>query len=825
MAISTQDFIKGIDLTGVGATATASQLNQLIDAGYVGADRGMVVVSTDHALNQPFVPDAITTAKFTRYFWKRIPHADADDLTPIYYMWDDSVTSGDLLKWVIVNYGNAIQALDNGVSVKAFDLIVKGTQVDPRYFGADPTGVEDSTAAIRKAIFYADSIGGSVKFKPGTYLVSYNVDYQSDETKPYGSGTLFCDRDRANVWIPVPSGMTICADGDAIIKIARMEVGQYGSHLFSSKGFENTTFEGLCFDGNYEDQPSVVGGYAGGATVDGIVCGNNSIVRNCKFTRMGGYAVPTTGMADGYPQVSLIGGEYFCIVAASNCLIEHNYMSNCWAGAVIVVGSYTKVIGNYCQDMAGIVLSCFFPYIGSIYELCNTNPSFILDYRTNSPLSKWKGIDLGTYPSIAQDFFGYNGSNPLTSAQLEAKSTFIPPATGAQNDYDKSCYSYWCIGNEFVNNTIIRFALDAIHLERGLGTIIKGNHITQGIARLLNPSDANYPVSGGSILTSTSGVAIECSQLSSDSIIEDNTIVCVDQGTVVLSGGVMGKFAVLEAVADTEAILNTYYGAGNSQLGIQDVTIGKNKVYGLYNAFSKIHLQDTVLYGRGQTFGINSIGGVGSINAGDVPSVVWPNAVQEVIFKGGACDDIAMDPNIFLLPLGKFNFCNTQGVNSMEKDRFYLTYGAAYGHYDASGVIWGTLRTNFRFIPLRSLTRFQLTYKIRITDTTDSTFVVEQSGVINVANELLDISFAHDITSLNYQNGSIEIVPFHNNLLPGNMCAPCRRVLDSHYRGGLAFYCNPADYTKYGIVEGGPGYLQYLSNTLIIQFVGEMIEL
>lgn len=69
------------------------------------------------------------------------------------------------------NLGNDINGLTNIVS----------DTTNPIYYGADPTGVEDSTTAINDCI--QANKGGTINFTPGTYLISdtINLPFKNDE--------------------------------------------------------------------------------------------------------------------------------------------------------------------------------------------------------------------------------------------------------------------------------------------------------------------------------------------------------------------------------------------------------------------------------------------------------------------------------------------------------------------------------------------------------------------------------------------------------------------------------------------------------------------
>lgn len=121
MPISLQDFKKGIDLTGL-PSITASQINDLIDDGTPADDRGLILETTDTALNTPAVPNAAVTVKFKRYIWKRIIFTTA---AVKLYFWDESVVSdATFLKWVELNASVAeVIELVNAATALANDAV------------------------------------------------------------------------------------------------------------------------------------------------------------------------------------------------------------------------------------------------------------------------------------------------------------------------------------------------------------------------------------------------------------------------------------------------------------------------------------------------------------------------------------------------------------------------------------------------------------------------------------------------------------------------------------------------------------------------------
>lgn len=105
MAPSAQDFVKGVDVTGL-PEVNDTELNQLVDAAVVANDRGLIIASTDSALDVPDVPDPNADPaqdKWKRYVWKRTPDASATDKRPMLYQWEDDADSdATLLKWKLI---------------------------------------------------------------------------------------------------------------------------------------------------------------------------------------------------------------------------------------------------------------------------------------------------------------------------------------------------------------------------------------------------------------------------------------------------------------------------------------------------------------------------------------------------------------------------------------------------------------------------------------------------------------------------------------------------------------------------------------------------
>lgn len=99
--MTTQDFTKGIDITAQ-ETVTGSQMNQLVDVARTASDKGLIIETTDTAIETPEVPnpaqdyDGITPNWWTRYIWRR----KTLNIGVIHYYWDDDAVEDPIyLKW------------------------------------------------------------------------------------------------------------------------------------------------------------------------------------------------------------------------------------------------------------------------------------------------------------------------------------------------------------------------------------------------------------------------------------------------------------------------------------------------------------------------------------------------------------------------------------------------------------------------------------------------------------------------------------------------------------------------------------------------------
>lgn len=122
MSITTQDLVKGLDLTGE-TSITASELNQLVDVARTAADKGFIIETQDSASDTPVVPDptheytGVTPSWWTRYIWKRRSYEDATRTK--WYGWDEfAEADATYLNWVELDR-NGIEALETAEAAAA----------------------------------------------------------------------------------------------------------------------------------------------------------------------------------------------------------------------------------------------------------------------------------------------------------------------------------------------------------------------------------------------------------------------------------------------------------------------------------------------------------------------------------------------------------------------------------------------------------------------------------------------------------------------------------------------------------------------------------
>lgn len=99
--MTTQDLVKGIDISGL-TNVTASELMQLVDTGRLAEDKGMVIETTDTAIDTPLVPNpnndysGVIPTYWTKYIWRRLPF-EGEDTDVKNYIWNPNAEEDEIL--------------------------------------------------------------------------------------------------------------------------------------------------------------------------------------------------------------------------------------------------------------------------------------------------------------------------------------------------------------------------------------------------------------------------------------------------------------------------------------------------------------------------------------------------------------------------------------------------------------------------------------------------------------------------------------------------------------------------------------------------------
>lgn len=193
MALTTQDLVKSIDITGLNVV-TGSEINQLIDTGRLAADKGMIVETQDSALNTPVVPDpnhnytGVVPIWWKRYLWRRLVHA-TDILTKARtYVWNPNrAVDAIYLQWELIDLdaatalANANQALiDAAAAQDTADIALSNAQT-----GITDAGVAQVTANSANATANATSAALTA------IQTALNLLWSSGDIKATGSNKVY----------------------------------------------------------------------------------------------------------------------------------------------------------------------------------------------------------------------------------------------------------------------------------------------------------------------------------------------------------------------------------------------------------------------------------------------------------------------------------------------------------------------------------------------------------------------------------------------------------------------------------------------------------
>lgn len=94
MPLTNQYFITGIDFTTLGQVSSGS-LNSAVNGATTAADKGIVLVTTDTAVNVPDIPDTATYPEFKKHLWLRLPFNNT--YKPLLYCWNNAINDWSLL--------------------------------------------------------------------------------------------------------------------------------------------------------------------------------------------------------------------------------------------------------------------------------------------------------------------------------------------------------------------------------------------------------------------------------------------------------------------------------------------------------------------------------------------------------------------------------------------------------------------------------------------------------------------------------------------------------------------------------------------------------
>jgi hypothetical protein len=160
--MNNQDFLVGVDFTGIPNPGGADLNNgvelatPLLDAGDETQGKGLVLRTTDSALDTPVVPDASITVKWKRYTWKRRPFAGAADKFTKSYDWnDDAVNVAIFLKWVeqSVDLTAVTAVADNALATANSAVAIADVANDTANSATNQVGAANAnaTAAVNTA--------------------------------------------------------------------------------------------------------------------------------------------------------------------------------------------------------------------------------------------------------------------------------------------------------------------------------------------------------------------------------------------------------------------------------------------------------------------------------------------------------------------------------------------------------------------------------------------------------------------------------------------------------------------------------------------------
>lgn len=816
--MTSQDFQKGLDLTGQ-TSVNASQLNQLVDSARPAASRGIVVVTTDTAVNTPDVPDST----YQNYLWRRIKFAGDPEVDSLTYAWNDAASSDPVvLKWRLINesqisaeaqaaIANAVAAyfLANPISVNqdnsdfvseesplpVFEIYSKSRPTDPRSFGADPDGLVSSSSAIRKAIKYASTRNNVVEFTPGEYLLEDDVwigdrlgYYLADESSPFNpSNANYVYRDQYEPIVPLLDNTVLTSRGGAVLKYEATSRGD--RVLLSALGRENCIVEGLTLDGNVANQPNRNATYIGANGDNAIFLGNYCTLRHCIIQNFVGQQIL---QGDYYPNTSLVS-EPFVVLVASFCNVHDNVIKHCFGGGFAPFGQFSLIKNNRIEDILGNAVS-FFCSIFNNAGHAGVQINGAMDYKQVifhylTQLGYHKGRKLGTIVATTDGVFY---APLMTDAALES---IFGGVISAPSDQDKSVRQYYSYGNQFRDNIIKRYGSIAINMESSCADYVYGNTIFQGIPQLQYPN-ATPTLYNGSCIRHPGARGILCAQNCRDPQIENNTI-HISQHLIPKDASSYYEMEALQYLGYGMALGGHLDDPANyDQSEILEAIFRNNKVISAERVSGNALVLNS---GWGANYPVE----LSSITSG--PSVVssnlFPANVTEITAAFDPEYEVASAAHIALR--GSFKFTNPVSEFSTE---YYAMAEDGSGGETYKGYKQRIFKTFL--VPANRYWTLDYLFSVYYS----GTLYAMQKGSIKFKYDagMID-TFEHIISEVNFMNGVFEIEALADEILVDNKTrSEGSRLLPLAYRGGIKVYFNPFDQTLYGMKNDGT--MAYNSN-------------
>jgi hypothetical protein len=176
MAQTTQDFVKGIDITGLDEV-TGSQINQSVDLARPASNKGLTIATTDTEANIPDVPnpdveyEGVTPTHWKRYIWVRKPFNDTYK-GKLYYWNDAKVSDATYLKWEEVSFDDTNYVTD--AELAAVETLANDAQAAAD--SAQSTANTAQAAAIN-AQTTANNAAASIPGEVATQIAGATIDF------------------------------------------------------------------------------------------------------------------------------------------------------------------------------------------------------------------------------------------------------------------------------------------------------------------------------------------------------------------------------------------------------------------------------------------------------------------------------------------------------------------------------------------------------------------------------------------------------------------------------------------------------------------------